>query len=163
MHADTYLAFRCCDPACYHCADSGGIPYAITFRRIKQETYTLLKYRTSMDPPPPLKKNLYGQIVQPPPQKISILQFCTATAPPSLEFPDGCNWCRGAGAGGAGTGTGAGRAGDGGQGVLGRLPDHSSLALLNNFSFRYRLTAAPFRNQYTFNHRPVTAPTNNII
>ena len=44
----------------------------------------------------------------------------------------------------------------GGQGVLGRFPDHSSLALLRNFNFRDRPTTAPFRNKYIFNfrHRP---------
>jgi len=40
--------------------------------------------------------------------------------------------------------------GPGGQGMLGRLgrlPDHSSLALLKNFNFSYRPTTAPFRNK----------------
>jgi len=44
-----------------------------------------------MDPPPPKKK---GQNVQPPNVRINILQICTATAPPSLELPNGCNGCR---------------------------------------------------------------------
>ena len=61
----------------------------------------ILKYRTSMDPPPP----------------------------PRWNFPTGATGAgrAGAGAGVAGAGTGAGGAGAGGQGVLGRLPDHSSL------------------------------------
>jgi hypothetical protein len=44
--------------------------------------------------------------------------------------------------------------------VLGRLPDHSSLTLLKNYIFCYRPTTAPFRTRSKFDHRPVTAPTN---
>jgi hypothetical protein len=66
----------------------------------------------------------------------------------------------GAGAGGAGgAGAGAGGAGAGDQGVLGRLPDHSSLTQLKNVDFRNRPTTSPFRNKYRLNHCPVTAPT----
>jgi len=49
----------------------------------------------------------------------------------------------------AGLGLGAqGQAelGLGGQGVLGRLPDHSLLALLKSPNFRYRPTTTPFTN-----------------
>jgi len=35
------------------------------------------------------------------------------------------------------------------QGVLGRLPDHSSLVLLKNVNFHYRPTTAPFRKNIT--------------
>jgi hypothetical protein len=44
-------------------------------------------------------------------------------------------------------GQGQAELGLGGQEVLKRLPDHSSLALLKSFNFRYRLTAAPFRKK----------------
>jgi hypothetical protein len=37
----------------------------------------------------------------------------------------------------------------GGQGVLGRIFDHSSLALLKILIFPLLLTTAPFRNNYT--------------
>jgi hypothetical protein len=50
----------------------------------------------------------------------------------------------------------------GGQGVLGRLPDHSSLPLLKSFNFCYRPTTTPFRNTRIVNHRPVTAPTKKL-
>jgi len=41
-------------------------------------------------------------------------------------------------------GQGQAELGLGGQGVQGRLPDHSSLALLNNTNFCHRPTTAPF-------------------
>jgi hypothetical protein len=49
--------------------------------------------------------------------------------------------------GGGFVGWGLAELGLGGQEVLKRLPDHSSLALLKSFNFRYRLTAAPFRKK----------------
>jgi len=56
----------------------------------------------------------------------------------------------GAGAGVQGQGRGRRQAelGQGGQGVLGRLPDDSSLALLKNSNFHHRPTTALFRNKY---------------
>jgi len=42
-------------------------------------------------------------------------------------------------------GQGQAELGLGGQGVLGRLPDHSSLALLKNVAFRHCPTTAPIK------------------
>jgi len=47
-------------------------------------------------------------------------------------------------------GQGQAELGLGGQGVLGRLADHSSLTLLENFNFCYRPTTGPFRNKYIY-------------
>jgi len=44
-------------------------------------------------------------------------------------------------------GQGQAELGLGGQKVLGRLPDHSSLALLKDFNFRYCPTSARFSNK----------------
>ena len=44
----------------------------------------------------------------------------------------------------------------GGQGVLGRLPDHSLLALLKNVNFRCRPTTTPFRNMYIYIKPPLS-------
>jgi len=48
-----------------------------------------------MDPPPPLKRiNISWSKCATAHPKNKLLQLCTATAPPSLEFPDGDNGCR---------------------------------------------------------------------
>jgi len=97
--------------------------------------------RTSMEPPPPVK-NFFVEMCNRP-LKIIIMQFCTATALPLLELPDGCNGCRqGWGWGCRGKhswGLGVGECWEGECGnfrpLIARLPDHSSLTLLKNDNF----------------------------
>ena len=66
-----------------------------------------------------------------PPLKIIILQFCTATASPSLELPDGCrrvwDWgCRGRGRGRQSRGWGKVSAGTTDRSSEGFLTTHRS-------------------------------------
>jgi muconolactone delta-isomerase len=118
--------------------------YNLTFCDLQKDLASDI-HRTSMDPPPPWNGVNISQLkcATAPPQ-INILQSFTATAPLPLELPDGCNGQAGLGLGlGLGVqGQGQAELGLGSQGVLGRLPDHSSLAMLKNVDFRYRPTTA---------------------
>ena len=84
------------------------------------------------------------------PPEINILQFRTASAPPSRELPDGCNGCR------QGWGWGCRGRLSWGWGVR---KCWGGFLTIKNFNFRYHPTTAPFRNKSILNHRPVTAPT----
>jgi len=60
-------------------------------------------------------------------------------------------------------GQGQAELGLGGQGVLGRLPDHSSLALLKNFKFPYRPTIFPLEINIYQTTAPSPPPPKTII
>jgi len=118
-------------------------------------------YRTSMYPPEKIKYSVVQQNVQPPPWKL-LFQFCTATAPPSLELSNKCNRCR--------WGWGWGWGGRGwrswGWGVRecweGFLTTHwkASWPLIACTAQKtLTSTTAPFRNKCVLNQCPVTAPS----
>jgi hypothetical protein len=88
------------------------------------------------------------------PPKINILQFFTATATLLLALPDrrrrgwGWGWgCRGRGRGRRSWVRAEGDSGNFWP-FIGRLPDHSSLALLKNFNFCHRPTPPPLHKIY---------------
>ena len=129
-----------------------------------QRWYLLPYVHGSTAPPKQIKYLMVKMCYRP--LKINTLQLCTATAPPSLELPDGCNGCRrgwGWGCWGRrswGWGVRECREGECGDSwpLIEKLPDHSLLTLSKTLLSATTPQPPPLKMN-VYNPRPATALT----